>query len=394
MNNNFSHFVGIDVAKDSFTVAVKSNDSFYVKSFNQTYQDFQNLISFLNSFPNPHNSIIAMESTSTYYLPLLNFLYSNNFNANVINPSKIYNFSKISLNPTKTDKIDAKTIANFLSFFPIQNQPNTIFSDTALFQFKILSRQYESVNSITQKVKTEIKRILAITFPEFPKNINPFTNSSLNILINFPSASAIKENAITFLSNFNHLVNKKAKFSPQQIIDYANHSIGINTNAFDEILKCQIKILIFLNKIKKELKEEIERKVEQINHPDINIITTIKGIGKVSACQFLAEIGDLRRFDNKKKVVSYIGTDPVIKQSGKYKGEWHISKKGNRHARRIVYLMATNVILYEEKFRKYYERLRGRGKTHKEAVIAVGNKIVHHIYSMVIHNRPYLQNYS
>jgi len=155
-----------------------------------------------------------------------------------------------------------------------------------------------------------------------------------------------------------------------------------------------IKILIFLKNIKKELKKSIERRVEEIENNDVKIITTIKGIGKMSACQFLAEIGDIRRFANKKKVVSYIGTDPVIKQSGKYKTEMHISKRGNRHARRILYLMATNVIMYEEKFKKYYERMRSKGKTHKEAVIAVGNKLVHHIYSMIIHNRPFSQNYS
>lgn len=159
-------------------------------------------------------------------------------------------------------------------------------------------------------------------------------------------------------------------------------------------MRSQIKILIFLKGIKKELIKEIERKAEIINHPDVNIIMSIKGIGKVSACQFLAENGDLRRFESKKKLVSYNGTDPVIKQSGKYKGEWHISKCGNRHSRRILYIMATNVIFHEEKFRRFYERLRGRGKTHKEAVIAVANKLLHHFYSMIIHNRPFSQNYS
>jgi len=391
-NSNFSYFVGVDISKDSFTAAVKSNSSFTINSFKQSCQDFQKFINFINSHSTDPNSIlIAMESTSTYYLPLLNFLKSFNFNISIINPSQIRNFSKIFLNPTKTDKIDAKTIAHFASLFA-QNPSNPL--QNSLFEFKIISRQYEFITSLIQRVKNDIKRITFITFPEIQSHFNIFSNSFLNILVNFPSAYSVKENITGFESAFSSIVHKKVKFKASDIIQLASNSIGINSNVFNEILKGLIKILIFLKNIKKELKKSIERRVEEIENNDVKIITTIKGIGKMSASQFLAEIGDIRRFANKKKVVSYIGAAPVIKQSGKYKAEIHISKKGNRHARRLLYLMATNVIMYEEKFKKYYERMRSKGKTHKEAVIAVGNKLVHHIYSMIIHNRPFSQNYS
>jgi len=75
-------------------------------------------------------------------------------------------------------------------------------------------------------------------------------------------------------------------------------------------------------------------------------------------------------------------------------GEFGISKRGNRHLRRTVYLMAMNVIKFKGKFRDFYLRLRERGKSYMEAVIALANKLIRTIYSMLIHGTLYSPNYS
>jgi len=287
----------------------------------------------------------------------------NNHRINVM--SNFITDSDYSLKPTKTDKIDAKTIAQFSSFFNPHNSQNP-FSFSPFFELKTLSRQLEFISSIIQKTKTEIKRILFVIFPEIHSHFNIFSKSFLNILINFPSAAYIRENSDAFISNFTSITHRNVKFTPQQIIQSASSSIGINSKIFEYIIIHHIKILIFLENIKKEIKNSIEKKPEQIDHPYINIATTIKGIGKVIATQFFSEIGDIKRFASNKKIVCYIGFDPVIKQSGKYKGEWHISKRGNKHLRRIVYIMASNVIKNEEKFKNFYLRVCQKGKTHKQ----------------------------
>jgi len=71
-----------------------------------------------------------------------------------------------------------------------------------------------------------------------------------------------------------------------------------------------------------------------------------------------------------------------------------ISKKGNRHLRRILFLMAMNVIKYEGKFKEFFLKLRARGKSFKSALIAVANKLLRTIYSMLIHGTFYSPNYS
>lgn len=83
-----------------------------------------------------------------------------------------------------------------------------------------------------------------------------------------------------------------------------------------------------------------------------------------------------------------------MKRSGQYVGRLGISKKGNRHLRRTVYLMAMNVIRFEGKFREFYLRLRERGKTYMEAVVAVANKLLRTIYAMLTQHTLYSPNYS
>jgi transposase len=99
---------------------------------------------------------------------------------------------------------------------------------------------------------------------------------------------------------------------------------------------------------------------------------------------------DIIRFQDAKKLIGYCGLDPVIKQSGKYKGQWKISKKGNSHARRIVFIMASSVRKNCPYFEQYYEKKRNEGKSYMEAVIATSTKLIRVIYSLLFENRSFI----
>ena len=90
-----------------------------------------------------------------------------------------------------------------------------------------------------------------------------------------------------------------------------------------------------------------------------------------------AEVGGIERFGwSYKKVVAYAGLDPVIHESGRYKGRFKISRRGNPHLRRIIWNMAVNAIFFNEEFKNYFRRKREEGKSYKEAVIATSNKLI------------------
>ena len=101
----------------------------------------------------------------------------------------------------------------------------------------------------------------------------------------------------------------------------------------------------------------------------------------------MAEIVDIRRFKNKRKLIGFCGLDPVIKQSGNYKGCFKISKRGNSHVRRIAFIMAGCVKRSCPYFREYYLKKRREGKSYKEAVIATSTKLLRTIYTLLREDR-------
>lgn len=110
----------------------------------------------------------------------------------------------------------------------------------------------------------------------------------------------------------------------------------------------------------------------------------MRGIGEKTAMNFLIEIGgDVRQFENHKKVIAMAGLDPAIYQSGKIDRKGKISKRGNRHLRRVIWLMTTKVIQFNERFTQYFVKRRREGLPYKMAVLATAHKLIRVIFSML-----------
>jgi transposase len=113
----YSLFVGVDVSKDSFSVAGLNDKAKLLFSLSplMNAQGFSELLTVLRSHQKDLSSVIvALESTGPYHLNLFSFLVSQGITTIVVNPLIIANFAKLSLRKTKTDKKDAVTIARFL----------------------------------------------------------------------------------------------------------------------------------------------------------------------------------------------------------------------------------------------------------------------------------------
>ncbi len=92
---------------------------------------------------------------------------------------------------------------------------------------------------------------------------------------------------------------------------------------------------------------------------DIDIMTSLRGIGEKTAANFLIEMGgDIRKFKDHKKLITMAGIDPAIYQSGKHDGQGRITKRGNRHLRRVIWLMTIRVIQFNDCFRQHYQKRR------------------------------------
>ena len=118
---------------------------------------------------------------------------------------------------------------------------------------------------------------------------------------------------------------------------------------------------------------------------DAKILTSMRGIGDKTAFNFLIEMGGaIKAFEHDRKLIAAAGLDPTTYESGKYKGQSKISKRGNRHLRRVIWLMTTKVIIANPIFRSYYFKRRKEGLIYKKAVLATAHKLVRVMFSMLV----------
>ena len=380
-------FVGIDVSKEKFDVCCidDTGEKLFRLSTEMNRSGFEGLIKKIFSYGgSTDNVVIGMESTACYHIPLFSYLTSEGYNVVVINPLLISNYMKLQLRKTKTDKKDAQVIAQYLIEQKEAYSQSVMRSD--ITELRDLSRQRESLVDQMTAQKVDIKRILSVTFPELERITNIFTKSMLRLLSQYPSASAIKNTRRAKIAKalIPGSYGKQTDESVDVIRKAAKTSIGVVSQAKEVVLKQKVAILIQLQEHLSQLSEILIELCQSQMGEDVEILTSMKGIGNQSATNFLIELGGgVDPYKSPKQVIAMAGLDPSVYQSGKHEGKGRISKRGNRHLRRIIWLMSTKVIIFNDFFKEYYLKRRDDGLPYKKAVLATAHKLIRTIFAML-----------
>jgi transposase len=158
--------------------------------------------------------------------------------------------------------------------------------------------------------------------------------------------------------------------------------------------------------IRQDLERSIrfhQRAAERLTHEALKIISTdsnlqqrytllvtIPGIAQTSALRILAELVMISSDLDVRQWVAYAGLDPREYSSGtSVHKKVRISKAGNRHLRRGLYMPALVAVCHDPHLRAFYEHLLARGKLKMQALLAVEPKLLHAIYGMFKHPQPY-----
>lgn len=149
-----------------------------------------------------------------------------------------------------------------------------------------------------------------------------------------------------------------------------------------------------LSKDVRALEKEIERLAGDNDSKGMELLESIPGIGRRTACLLLALTGSMRKFDNHRQVSSYFGMCPRVYESGtSVKGKVKICKMGLESIRKMLYLCALSAKRYNKACRELYERLLEKGKPKKLALIAVANKLVKQAFAILKSGRPFDENH-
>jgi transposase len=387
--------VGVDVSKESFSVA--GLDSSGARSFIEAFpMDAEGFSKFLKTMtdqrPDTSAIVVGMESTACYHINLFSYLTAHGIRAIIINPLLIANFAKLTLRKTKTDKKDASTIAQFL--LAHRNTINQMSVSPDMQDMRNLARERESIAQMISASKTEIKRVLQTTFPELERLCSVYTRIMLSFLKEFPSARLIrlsKRQAVAKALEPRGSGTRISTFTADDVVNLAKNSVGIVSPAKETILRGKISTLLHLEERQKELTHMLTDYCSSLLVEDLAIVTSGEGISNGTGTTFLAEVGDISKFENHKKLIAYAGIDPTVYQSGRYEGTSRISKRGNKHLRRVLWLMTRSVISHNDAFKDYYQKKKLEGLPFKKAVMATMHKLIRMLFAMLSHKQYYAE---
>ena len=154
------------------------------------------------------------------------------------------------------------------------------------------------------------------------------------------------------------------------------------------------KTIAFLEKQIKGLEEELSSLAQSEYKKQMDLLTSIKGIGITLAAALIMATGGFTYFDNAKQLTRYLGLSPTYQQSGtsvNVKG--HINRNGDSSLRSQLYIAAMASLRCNTECKECFTRLRSNGKPGKVAVIAVANKLVRQAFAVVTQERTYVDGF-
>ena len=384
--------VGIDVAKDKHDCFILSSEGEVladVFTVPNNAEGFDTLLQTIRCCTCPADKIkVGLEATGHYSYNILGFLLSKGLPTFVINPlhTNLYRKS-LSLRKTKTDRVDARTIATML------------MSDVDLKSYTDTSYHNEELKSLTRyrfdkvreraKLKQSVSRLVTILFPELEKLVPTLHMVSVyKLLSEFPGAHQIASAHLTHLKAVLADASKGRydRDKAVEIRDAARNSIGSRMPAKSLELKHTIRLIRELDAEIEEIEKEINSIMDEVHSP----ITTIPGIGTRMGAMILAEVGDFSNFDSADKILAYAGLSPSTYQSGQLINCYsHMEKRGSRYLRYAIFNATKYVCLWDSSFAAYLAKKRAEGKHYNVAISHAAKKLVRLIYAMEKSGQPY-----
>ena len=384
--------VGIDVAKDKHDCFISNSDGevlFDVFTIANTVDGFSELYEKISSVAEDLSKVkVGLEATGHYSYNILGFVLNKGLTTYVINPLHTNLFRKgQSLRKTKTDRIDARSIALML------------LTDSSLEPYSLTSYHNEELKSLTRyrftkvqeraKYKTSVARLVNILFPEMEALVPTLHMKSVYTLLSeFPGASHIASAHLTHLTHLLYVESKGhyGKNKAVEIRDAARNSVGSVMPAKSMELSHTIDLINILTEEIDDVESAIKRIMNEIDSP----ILSIPGISYRMGAMILAEIGDFDRFSSPDQILAYAGMAPSTYQSGKLTSSYaHMEKRGSKYLRYALFNATIFVCNWDPIFSAYLAKKRAEGKHYYVAVTHAAKKLVRLIYALETSGEKY-----
>jgi transposase len=329
----------------------------------------------------------GMEPTGHYWFNLGKFLQDNEMKPVLVNPHHVKKSKELDdNNPTKNDRKDPKVIAGLIKEgrYMIPYLPAGVYAD-----LRNASNLRFQLQSELTRIQNRISRWFSIYFPEY-KTVygKPDAISGMMILKHAPLPEDIKTLGVEGVNQIwrDAKVRAVGKKRAQTLVNAAEHSVGSKEGATSASMEIQMLLDDYesRNIRLQEVMTLIEELVKQI--PMAEKLLEIKGVGIKTVSGFLAEVGDITRFNTPKELQKLAGLALVENSSGKHKGETTISRRGRKRLRYLLFEVAMSLVAKNPEFgalHHYYTTRKQNPLKKMQSLMAIACKLIRVFYAML-----------
>ena len=337
--------------------------------------------------------IAGCEPTGHYWFNLDDYLREKDIKLVIVNPYAVKQSKELDDNSqTKSDRKDPMVIAKLVTEgrYSVPYRPTGVYAD-----LREMMVNRERIMRDLCKVKNRLARWFSIYFPEYREVFGSYECvSSLLILKVASTPKALIElgpegiNQVWREAKLRAVGKKRA----MTLYEAAQRSTGSkegNTGA-----EWEMKLLLQDYQAKQAQYEEIMKAIEELclEIPESQKLMAIKGIGLIAVAGFLAEVGDIRRFNTPKEIQKLAGLSLRENSSGIHKGQTTISKRGRSRLREVLFNAVIPLISTNEEFRelhRYFTTREVNPLKKKQSIIAICNKLIRVFYAILTTGEEY-----
>ena len=314
-------------------------------------------------------SLVTMESSGHYWMPLASHLGRREVPVAVVNPLAAKYFAKSRLARTKSDPADARSLAEMaMRDTPPARDPlaGAELRQAARFAMTLVQEQ--------AKVCQRLIRLVELGFPELGELFDdPTCRTAREVLRVAPTARAATRRKTSTLANANAGPGHRRLGSQKAEVLQAAAASSIAVPELDAEVAFEVGLLLDQYDLLERQIEAADRRVASLlDGETARRLQTIPGVGPSIAATLIAEIGDIGRFTDFDQLLAFAGVHPAERSSGR-KGSnpetaWRMSKAGNSHLRAAAYRMAVVGVQHNPVIAAHYARKRAAGKSKMNAL--------------------------
>ena len=329
-SDSYKLFVGIDIAAETASVAILSQDGIAGAEFTieQTPSGMKRLKrELLATKKKAGHVLVVMEATGNYWMRLATSLFGAGFAVSIVNPTQACHFAQAILKRAKTDAIDARMLAQYARI--LQPQP---WAPAPPIYEELLQRLSERDNLVQmrQQVRNQLHALR-----HRPDVICAVEQRMGQLLVTFQAQIETIEGEIKSLMQQGHAWAIAAQ-----------------------------------------------------------LLQSIPGVGAITAAWLLVATHNFTSCESPEQLAAYAGLAPYPHQSGtSVHHRSSIGHTGHARLRRALYLATLSATRYNPFIKKFYDRLRVQGKPMKVARCAAARKLIHLAWAVVMKQTPFAPDY-